>query len=72
MITVQNYGIRENLTDGTTIVTFTFSASSTDTLPTEYGGKKVGNGSVAYMVNEGHAGEVKLFDFDAQQWNEVE
>lgn len=72
MVEVQNYGPRKNLSDGTPICTFTFSAASTDELPTEYDNVKVAGGSAAYMVDEGHAGEVKLFDFDAQQWNEVE
>lgn len=72
MIEVQNYGPRKNLPDGTPICTFTFSAAFTDELPTEYDNVLVAGGSVAYMTDEGHAGEIKLFDFDAQQWNEVE
>lgn len=72
MVEVQNYGPRKNLPDGTPSCTFTFSAASTDELPKVYDNVQVAGGSVAYMTDEGHAGEVKLFDFDAQQWNEVE
>ena len=71
MVDATSWGFRKTLPNGTPVCTFTFSAASTDNLPKEYDNVLVANGSVAYMVDEGHAGEVKIFDFDAQQWNEV-
>ena len=72
MITVDSYGTRENLTDGTTFVTFTFFGSSTDTMPTEYDGYKVRNGSVFICTDADNAGTIYLYDEENQTWNEVE
>ena len=72
MITVDSYGTRENLTDGTTLVSFVFFGASTDTMPTEYDGCKVRNGSVFVCTDAGNAGNVYLYNEENQQWNEVE
>ena len=56
----------------TTTAYFEFFGKSTDAKPTTWAGYNVGNGSVYTCTDEGHAGEISLFDETAHQWNGVE
>lgn len=54
--------------DDTETVTGEFRGLSTDTKPTEFNGKTVGNGSVFIEIN---TGKIFFFDADSETWKEA-
>lgn len=68
MITWENFGARENRSNGAATVTMELRGLSTDDKPVVFAGYKLRNGSIFIEID---TGKVYLFDEEGQQWNEV-